>query len=208
MEVKQTKKLDRRQARTKRQIREALMELLEESTVDKITVKALAERADIDRKTFYLHYGSIGDLLSEIQDELLQEVLQLTDAYDLFQPDFDALGLFRQLNDLIGQNSDFYRRLVIADQYNFFYSKLKDSLKDFLHEKYHQREALSTLSPVKLDLYAEYVTAGVMSIYVAWLKNPAFDLEEVAEAVSEITYGGVRAVLDSVLARKESAPLP
>ncbi len=73
---------------------------------------------------------------------------------------------------------------------SFFYNELKDSLKEFLYQDYRQREELSALSPVKLSLYTEYVTAGVMAIYVEWLKHPAFDLEEVAEAASELTYGG------------------
>lgn len=87
MELKQTKKPDRRRPATKRRIREALAELLEESAFEKITVTALAERADIDRKTFYLHYGSISDLMAEIQGEILEEALQLVVSYDLLSPD-------------------------------------------------------------------------------------------------------------------------
>lgn len=37
-----------------------------------------------------------------------------------------------------------------------------------------------------------------MAVYVEWLKHPEFDLDEVAEAASEIAYGGVRAVLDQI----------
>ena len=44
--VKKPKKLDRRQIRTKRRIREALMALVMEKPVEKITIKELAERAD------------------------------------------------------------------------------------------------------------------------------------------------------------------
>lgn len=194
MEGIQKKRPDRRQARTKRRIREALSALLEESPIDKITVKALAERADIDRKTFYLHYGSIGDLLAEIQGEFLEEALQLLASYDLFSPDFDALAFFRQINGFIDQNSKFYHQMVIADQYKFFYNELKSSLKEFLYQNYLHREDLAALSPAKLSIYTEYVTAGVMAVYVEWLTHPAFDLEEVAEAASELTYGGLRAV--------------
>ena len=208
MEVKQTKKLDRRQARTKRRIREALATLLEETPIDKITIKALAEQADIDRKTFYLHYGSIGDLLAEIQGDFLGEALQLLSSYDLFSLDFDALGFFRQINRFIDENSEFYHRMVIADQYKFFYNELKGSLKEFLYQNYLHREDLSTLSPVKLSLYTEYVTAGVMAIYVDWLKHPAFDLEEVAEAASELTFGGLRAVRDAVLRHQNPEQAP
>ena len=58
MEHTATKKIDRRQVRTKRRIRDAFMELIMEKPMEKLTIKELAERADIDRKTFYLHYDS------------------------------------------------------------------------------------------------------------------------------------------------------
>ena len=98
--------------------------------------------------------------------------------------------------------------MVIADQYKFFYNELKGSLKEFLYQNYLRREDLSTLSPVKLSLYTEYVTAGVMAIYVEWLKHPAFDLEEVAEAASELTFGGLRAVRDAVLRHQNPEQAP
>ena len=198
MEHKEPKKMDRRQIRTKRQIRESFLELIMDKPMDKITIKELAELADIDRKTFYLHYSSIGDVLEEIQNELLKKLKQLIASYDLFQPSFDALHFFRRMNDIIGENSDFYRRLVIADRYSFFYDKLKATMKDDLIEKYHQQLAQSAVSPVKLGLYTEYVTAGIMAIYVEWLKHPEFDLDEVAQAASEIAYGGGRWVLDQI----------
>lgn len=198
METKERKKLDRRQLRTKRRIREAFVELSTEKPIEKITIKELAERADIDRKTFYLHYGSLGDVLDEIHNELLEKVDQLIAAYDLFQPSFDALGFFRKINAIIGEDSAFYRRMVIANRYSFFYDKLRMTMKEFLRQKYHQRLEHTSISLVKLNLYAEYATAGIMAVYVEWLKHPELDLDEVAEAASEIAYGGVRAVLDQI----------
>ena len=46
-------KQDRRVVKTKRAIRNALVQLLSEKELDQITVKELADRADINRKTFY-----------------------------------------------------------------------------------------------------------------------------------------------------------
>lgn len=194
MELKQTKKTDRRQARTKRQIREALAELLEESSFEKITVKALAERADIDRKTFYLHYGSISDLMAEIQGEFLEEALQLVVSYDLLAPSFDALGLFHDLNRFIGENSTFYRQMITVDNYNFLYHNLKDSLKAFLFQNYIHRQDMEDLSATKLSLYIEYVTSGVISIYVEWLKHPTVDPDEIAVVASDLTAGCFQAM--------------
>ena len=211
MESTQTKrkKLDRRQIRTKRRIREALMALVMEKPVEKITIKELAELADIDRKTFYLHYGSIGEVLTEMQRELLEKLENVISGYDLFQPDFDALALFRDINGIILESSDFYRRMFIMDRYSFFFDKLKETLKSFLLDKYASQLESTSISSIKLDLYLEYVAMGVMAVYVHWLKHPEYDLDQVAQAASEIAYGGGRMVLESILLTgREKAPAP
>ena len=50
---------------TARRMDEALIALLSEKPLDFISVKEICERAGVNRSTFYLHYESIGDLLSE-----------------------------------------------------------------------------------------------------------------------------------------------
>lgn len=58
--------VDRRVVRTKNAIRQAFFKLVDERDYDKVTVAALAREANIDRKTFYLHYASIDDVVDEI----------------------------------------------------------------------------------------------------------------------------------------------
>ena len=67
-----------------------------------------------------------------------------------------------------------------------------------LRERYLQRARTAEVSQVKLELYAEYATSGVMALYVDWLKHPEYDLEEVAEAAAEIGYGGGKLVLEGL----------
>ena len=53
---------DRRVVRTQSSIRKAYLELLEEKPLSKITVSELAERAGINRKTFYAYYEDMDAL--------------------------------------------------------------------------------------------------------------------------------------------------
>ena len=39
-----------------------------------------------------------------------------------------------------------------------------------------------------------------MAVYVDWLKHPEYDLKEVAETANEIAYGGIRKVLQELMA--------
>ena len=66
--------LDRRVRKTRRQLKECLTRLLKEKKIQDITVRELAEMADINRGTFYLHYKDVFDLMDQIKNELIEEV--------------------------------------------------------------------------------------------------------------------------------------
>ena len=65
--------LDRRVRKTRTQLRKCLSILLETKKIQNITVKELAQMADINRGTFYLHYKDVYVLLDHIQKDLLRE---------------------------------------------------------------------------------------------------------------------------------------
>ncbi len=59
-------RIDPRVLRTRLLIRNAFIELLHELELEKITVNRIAERATINRVTFYLHYQDIPDMVELI----------------------------------------------------------------------------------------------------------------------------------------------
>lgn len=64
----------RRVQMTKRILKESLLEMLENQCIEKISIRALCELADINRSTFYKYYSSQYDLLHEMENDLLQQV--------------------------------------------------------------------------------------------------------------------------------------
>lgn len=70
---------DRRVKRTKKALYEALLSLLEEKTINEITVTELTTLADVNRATFYFYYTDLIDMLQQIQNEAYEsftEVIQ------------------------------------------------------------------------------------------------------------------------------------
>ena len=59
-------KQDRRKERTEKEILNGLIALMQEKSMKNISVRELAERIDINRSTFYLHYTDIYDLIEWI----------------------------------------------------------------------------------------------------------------------------------------------
>ena len=63
---------DRRVKRTKKALRDALFTLLEQKSINEITVTELTTLADVNRATFYFYYTDLIDMLQQIQNETYQ----------------------------------------------------------------------------------------------------------------------------------------
>lgn len=59
---------------TRRLLKEALVRLLEQKSIDKITVYELCKEAEINRTTFYKYYGSQFDLMEDLQSDFIHEL--------------------------------------------------------------------------------------------------------------------------------------
>ena len=46
------------------------MHLMTQKSAKSISVRELAEQADINRSTFYIHYRDVNDLLLHLEDEM------------------------------------------------------------------------------------------------------------------------------------------
>ena len=70
-------KADQRVRYTKMVIKNSLLELMREHPISKVTVTDICKKADINRNTFYSHYANQFELLSNIEDELYEEIRQV-----------------------------------------------------------------------------------------------------------------------------------
>ncbi|WP_368490984.1 TetR/AcrR family transcriptional regulator [Clostridium sp. BJN0013] len=68
---------DRRIRRTEKLIKQGLCEMIKKKSLKDITVKDITDVADLNRRTFYLHYKDIYDLLEQIEKNLIKEFKEL-----------------------------------------------------------------------------------------------------------------------------------
>src|SRR4051794_38176514 len=62
-------KVDRRIAKSQEAIKKAVIELMSEKSFDDITIQEIADRANLNRATIYLHYMDKYDLLDKLMEE-------------------------------------------------------------------------------------------------------------------------------------------
>ena len=87
---------DRRVRKTKKQLRGALTSLLLEKDISRVTVRDVADLADVNRGTFYAHYSDVYDLLHQLEDDLLRRLDDVGSRHNARQSDGKT---FRYLTD-------------------------------------------------------------------------------------------------------------
>ncbi|MDP4147430.1 MAG: TetR/AcrR family transcriptional regulator [Bacillota bacterium] len=70
-------KVDRRIAKSQEAIKNAVTELMSEKSFDDITIQDIADRANVNRGTIYLHYTDKYDLLDKMIEEHINQLREL-----------------------------------------------------------------------------------------------------------------------------------
>ncbi len=200
---------DRRVKKTKNAIKEAFQSLLQEKKYSEITVRELTEKADITRKTFYLHYGALEDVLREFLEELMHDAREGIIAQDISAEgsgtssgsgNDDFAEMFASLNrnferehikviNLI--NDDIGRHIV----YQYIMERQK-----LVWENYQDQYGMT---PEKARLFGTFRTYGFIAMYMTWYSDSdSVPLEEFAEMTHDIS-----ASLSDLL-KKWKNPLP
>ncbi|HAS20881.1 MAG TPA: hypothetical protein DCR16_04015, partial [Lachnospiraceae bacterium] len=152
---------DRRFYKIKKDIRGAFMTLvLQKDHYSDISITEVAELADINRKTFYLHYDSIDDILTEYADDLSADFMN----YLYGQETLSVESLF----DWIGQHAEekeFFRKMAAEDRIMPFTDKCRHVLRDYLQAHMIAEEGQTARSQ---KLVASYTAAGLAQILVEY----------------------------------------
>ena len=136
IKMNSTPKQDLRFIKNENLIQKTFREMITETEYSRITIKELTERAQINRKTFYLHYPSLDHLLTELQFKLMEPTLRMIsetvfpdDVEKIIQHSFQFMAALDPVDKKILSPSDLIREHFFAKydcfpQYNRFESNL------------------------------------------------------------------------------------
>lgn len=184
---------DRRVTRTKKSIQKAYLDLLQNKGTDKITISDIAREADIDRKTFYLHYNSTEDIIKEYAEEKTRELLLRLTVKSFFSLSFDRKIFAREVNSMLAEHLEFCRMIARNDSLGFFWNEVQNVAVDILSEIYARH---SRLPESDLRIQVSFFVAGAMYVYQRWLRDEIpCSMEELGDKVSQIAFTGVQSIL-------------
>ncbi len=119
------KKEYRNSTRTKKMIRAAFVDLIQEKRViSNISVSELAERADIAKSTFYNHYDDLYAVADEILKELIKSLSLIIDAMDADKT-ADYHIYIRSIFAFLKENKELYSKVTGSPDTIFFIDRIK-----------------------------------------------------------------------------------
>lgn len=188
------KKTDLRVVRTNESIRKAFYELIQEMGYESITIQNIADRARVNRNTFYLHYQDKPDLLDKCMDELLQEVRNTIVLCPVNMRPFNIFKLetvMQAMLEHISHNTSYYHAMLIGENRIYlFRSKMESIIRDKLNEGWSSTQETSTLT-ISKELLLEYLVSSFMGIIIWWIENNLpLSVKEVSTQFSQIVAYG------------------
>ena len=155
---------NRRVKMTKKMMKDALLELLEKQPIEKITVTDICEKADVNRSTFYSYYEDIGQLLLEVEDDVLNSLPVSPDSASV-DTDGRFLSALEEFFNYVRENERPFRLLIVQRDSSSFNHRLINSVM----ERYRKP---SSTGDKLLDRYAYvYCINGVIGIMKEWING-------------------------------------
>ena len=173
---------DRRIRRTRRQIRRALAQLMQQKSASEVTVKELVDLADINRSTFYLHYSDIPDLLAAVEEELFGEIRAAVDAHPVSAFEQEGLAFIEEVFSILYENREICAALVGPHGDMAFLHRIErmmaENVLPRLQESFPGRRS-------SIDYGYAFCTTGAVGLIKHWL---AAGCAEPPREMAQLTY--------------------
>lgn len=181
---------DRRIIRSKKLIKSAFIELINEKGFETLTVRDITKKADINRGTFYLHYEDKYDLLEQLEDEVISEMYKLikdinSEEIVNFRLNDKPLPFVVKIIEYIGSNA-LMKRLLGSKGHSSFQMKVKELMKTNLLLKRGEEKIT-----VPIDYLMAYISSAHLGVIQHWLDQGQKEApEDIAKILLEMSLFG------------------
>ena len=157
---------NRRTLKTRRALCEALAELLAEKELHKVTVQEIADKADVNRVTFYKHYLDVYDLYEKIEKRTLAELgLLALKLEELPEEEFASC-----LVEYVSENRAVFKMVFSPNSTGLLRAKLSRLIEGIFLQIASEQNG-TNLHDKDLIYRSCYRTQGCLAILSKWVQG-------------------------------------
>lgn len=146
-------------------IRKTFREMLIEMDYNQISIKKLTERADINRRTFYLHYGSIDELLNELIDEIADGYFKMTNSLNGY---YDQREIARAFLLYFAQQDELHEKIICNSNFKYISDRINRRISDI---NQGHIDDLGKVSPYLKNIIIAYLNMSCLGMYRRWVRK-------------------------------------
>ena len=157
---------------TRQAIMYSLLKLLQEKSIDKITVKDICELCEINRNTFYYYYSDIYQVLEELLKFETEKSLKEDQKYESFYEDF-----LKRYHLIIEYKKSVYN-LYNSKNRDLILKYFQDITEDFV-EKYVYKEVKGKkLLPEDIKFIIDFYSSSMIGNIFRWMHKGMQEKQE------------------------------
>lgn len=153
---------DKRVARTRRAIREALLNLMAQRGSADITPKDVADAALINKKTFMAHYASVGAVIQEMEDEAVSSVSEVLDEAAAATDEEGLARAIERLGSMVTDGASNLGRLLRTGAREDVVARIQLAVRDRLRR---------VVGAAEDDLACDFLAGGITSAFRRWVSE-------------------------------------
>jgi AcrR family transcriptional regulator len=157
--------MDRRVRKTRQAILEAFVGLLAEKDFEHITMNEVADRADVNRGTVYLHYMDKFDLLDQCIDTHLAQLLEDCLPGVTHHPTKAAM---QRIFEYLEQHAFLYATLLVNKGIPAFRNRLMAVMLQILRE-YIDESGIN--QDMNKEVIAQFLASAVIGVLEWWITH-------------------------------------
>ncbi len=185
---------DRRARRSRKLLKESLLELMRQKAFSEISVRDVTDAADMNRGTFYLHYSGTAELLRSLEEDLLAELQALVDAH---MQETVAVGsvapVFEPVLDFAVEHRETCAVLFASSEASGFFQ----SIQQLVHENGTPlvRSWFHPVDPRLTDYLLNFLAWGFIGLLAEWFEKdmalPKAELLAAAQRLADSAAAGL-----------------
>ncbi|MBW7453443.1 TetR/AcrR family transcriptional regulator [Paenibacillus sepulcri] len=161
-------KIDRRIVKTKEAINKAFLDLFSEKELEQITINEIAEMANVNRGTVYLHYEDKYDLLNKCIEDHLSKLIAFCSLHDIKREETVLLSDLKPVFVYFEENFQFFSALF-ANRRTFVF---RDRLLHFISASVQNKlETQDHQSNIDNELNAQFMASAFVGIVEWWIQH-------------------------------------
>ncbi|RAS75126.1 TetR/AcrR family transcriptional regulator [Priestia endophytica] len=151
-------KVDRRITKSQEAIKKAVIELMSDKNFDDITIQDIADRANVNRGTIYLHYLDKFDLLDKIIEEHINELRVMCESAAEMDLDFveSNVGWFEYFES----NYSFFSTVLASSKASSFRRRFQELLIE------EMKNDIDTTKVINRELNEEVILQFIVTSFV------------------------------------------